>query len=205
MSQGSLLSDACRAVRPVNWLLLGVPVLLLLLAMDRFLPDYEAVMSDNEDLTVRLERAQIQANLLPTYQSHLDGNQPLHQRLLKRAYQTASAEQSADQLSKDLSRIFAAVYIQPDAPIQVAAQSAKMDVAALEAVIGFNCVPQQLQALELQLLSLPQLVKVTSLDIRVAPDSMRGSQQLQVKWTLRAVHVSAADPQAPTPIPKSPS
>lgn len=205
MSQGSLLSDACRAVRPVNWLLLGVPVLLLLLALDRFLPEYESVMSDHEDLTVRLARAQTQADLLPKYQSHLDDNQALHQRLLKRAFQTAAPEQSTEQLSKDLSRIFASVYIQPDAPIQVAAQSASMDVAPLEAVISFNCVPQQLQALELQLLSLPQLVKVSSLDIRVAPDSMRGSQQLQVKLTLRAVHVSVADPQAPTSTPKSSS
>jgi hypothetical protein len=205
MSQGSFLSDACRSVRPVNWLLLGVPVLLLLLAMDKLLPDYEAAMSDNEDITVRLQRAQIQADMLPIYRSRLDDNQELHEQLLKKAFQTASAEQSADQLSKQISSIFASVYIQPDAPIQVTAQSAKMDVAGLEALISFNCVPQQLQALELQLLALSHLVKATYLDIRVAPDNLRGSQQLQVKLKLRAVHVSVAHQQAPTPTPKSTS
>ena len=205
MTQGSLLSDACRAVRPSNWLLLGVPVLLTLLMVDRFLPDYEAAIVESSDLSVSLKRAQIHAEMASKYQSNLDENQVLHQRLLKKAFQAASPEQSASQLTQELARIFAAIYVQTEAPIQVSVQPSKMTTSMLEAIIIFNCVPQQLQALELQLLSLPQLVKVTSLDVRVVPDNVRASQQLQVKLTINAVHVTVAEPQAPNPSQKSTS
>lgn len=205
MTKGSLLSDACRAVKPVNWLLLLCPVLIVLLAVDRFWPDYDAVMAENEDLTLQLQRAQAQSQPLQQYIEHLDGKKEIYQRWVGKAYQAKQADQSVAQFTADLHRILGAVYVQPDGPVQVSLEHESSGAAVLTAALQFSCVPQQLHSLELQLLSQPQSIKVMSLVARVVPDPARASQQLLVQLTLKALHASVTEmpplPQTAKPKP----
>lgn len=205
MTKGSLLSDACRAVKPVNWLLLLCPVLIVLLAVDRFWPDYDAVMAENEDLTLQLQRTQAQSQPLQQYIEHLDGKKEIYQRWVGKAYQAKQADQSVAQFTADLHRILGAVYVQPDAPVQVSLEHESSGAAVLTAALQFSCVPQQLHSLELQLLSQSQSIKVMSLVARVVPDPARASQQLLVQLTLKALHASVTEmpplPQTAKPKP----
>lgn len=195
MKQRSLFMDACQAVRPVIWMLLFVPVLLAMLALDKFLPEYEAVVAEHEENSLRLQRAQVQADALPKYREHIEAGKDSYQNLSAKAYAASEVEQSVSQFSSDLTRILGAVYIQPDSPVQVSVANQVEEAAILQAAISFNCVPQQLQALELQLLAQPHLMKVTSLVAKVGPDAMRGSQQLLVQLNAQAIHLSVPAPQ----------
>ena len=193
MKQRSLFIDACQTVRPVIWLLLCVPVLLALLTLDRFLPDYESVFAEYQENSLRQQRAQVQADALPRYREHMDAGKESYQNLSAKSYLSGDVEQSVSQFSSDVGRILNAVYIQPDSPIQTSVVTRLEETAIIEAT--FNCVPQQLQALELQLLSQSRLIKVTSVDVKVGPDALRGSQQLVVQLILQAVHLSQPAPQ----------
>lgn len=195
MKQRSLFIDACQTVRPVIWLLLCVPVLLALLTLDRFLPDYESVFAEYQENSLRQQRAQVQADALPRYREHMDAGKESYQNLSAKSYLSGDVEQSVSQFSSDVGRILNAVYIQPDSPIQTSVVTRLEETAIIEATASFNCVPQQLQALELQLLSQSRLIKVTSVDVKVGPDALRGSQQLVVQLILQAVHLSQPAPQ----------
>ena len=195
MKQRSLFIDACQTVRPVIWLLLCVPVLLALLTLDRFLPDYESVFAEYQENSLRQQRAQVQADALPRYREHMDAGKESYQNLSAKSYLSGDVEQSVSQFSSDVGRILNAVYIQPDSPIQTSVVNRLEETAIIEAAVSFNCVPQQLQALELQLLSQSRLIKVTSVDVKVGPDALRGSQQLVVQLILQAVHLSQPTPQ----------
>ena len=195
MKPRSLFIDACRTVRPVIWLLLFVPVLLVILAMDRLLPDYEAVLAENAENFIRLQRAQTQADALPRYREHIETDKDRFQNFSQKAYTTADVEQSVSQFSADVTRILNAVYIQPESAVQVTVVEKREETATLQVDVSFNCVPQQLQALELQLLAQARLIKVTSLVAKVAPDTLRGGQQLLVQLNLQAVHRSVPEPQ----------
>ena len=176
-------------------MLLFVPVLLVLLALDRFLPEYEAVLAEHEENSLRVQRAQVQADALPRYREHIEVGKDSYQNLSTKAYTASGADQSVSQFSSDLTRILGAVYIQPDSAVQVSVAHQLEETAILQAVVSFNCVPQQLQALELQLLAQPHLIKVTSVVAKVGPDTLRGSQQLLVQLNLQAIHHSVPEPQ----------
>jgi hypothetical protein len=195
LKQRSLFIDACQTVRPVIWMLLCVPVLLALLTLDRFLPDYESVFAEYQENSLRQQRAQVQADALPRYREHMDAGKENYQNLSAKSYLSGDVEQSVSQFSSDVGRILNAVYIQPDSPIQTSVLNRLEETAIIEATVSFNCVPQQLQALELQLLSQSRLIKVTYVDVKVGPDALRGSQQLVVQLILQAVHLSQPAPQ----------
>lgn len=176
-------------------MLLFVPVLLALLALDRFLPEYESVLAEHEENSLRLQRAQVQADALPRYREHIDAGKDSYQQLSAKAYTASEVEQSVSQFSSDLTRILGAVYIQPDSAVQVSVAHKLEETAILQAAVSFNCVPQQLQALELQLLAQSHLIKVTSVVAKVGPDAMRGSQQLLVQLNAQAIHLGVPAPQ----------
>lgn len=125
----------------------------------------------------------------------MDAGKESYQNLSAKSYLSGDVEQSVSQFSSDVGRILNAVYIQPDSPIQTSVVTRLEETAIIEATASFNCVPQQLQALELQLLSQSRLIKVTSVDVKVGPDALRGSQQLVVQLILQAVHLSQPAPQ----------
>lgn len=195
MKQRSLFIDACQAVRPVIWMLLFVPVLLALLALDRFLPEYQSVLAEHEENSLRLQRAQVQADALPRYREHIEAGKDSYQKLSAKAYTASEVEQSVSRFSSDLTRILGAVYIQPDSAVQVSVALQLEETAVLQAAVSFNCVPQQLQALELQWLAQSHLIKVTSVVVKVGPDAMRGSQQLLVQLNAQAIHLNVPAPQ----------
>jgi hypothetical protein len=129
--------------------------------LDRFLPDYESVLAEYQENSLRQQRAQVQADALPRYREHMDAGKESYQNLSAKAYISGEVEQSVSQFSSDVSRLLNAVYIQPDSPIQTSVVNRLEEAATIEAAVSFNCVPQQLQALELQLLAQSHLIKVT--------------------------------------------
>ena len=194
MKTGTLFTDSCRAVRTVNWFLLGIPILIVLLAADRLLPNYETVISEYEENSLRLQRAQVQADALPKYLERIAADKETYDLFRVKAYSAGDVNQSIAQFSADLNRMLAAVYIQPTGLVQVQTARTSATGTLMEVRLTFNCVPQQLQSLELQLLALPRLTMVTSLVASVEPDTMRGSQQLVIELTVHALHVNLEEP-----------
>jgi len=190
MQQPRMWRDTSRLVGLSAWLTLLIPVLALVLAYDQLGVEYTTVRDDHSEITTRLEKALNLSQLAPRYKEKLMVLGPLFATVVAKAYQNEEINASQEAMAQELANVLSAIYVQPDQPIQVVSNSMGESVALLTASIEFKAVPQQMNALELQLLARQGKLTVSELHVQVIPDPQRNSQQLQVSMVVKAIHLT---------------